>query len=182
MVVPALLVVPSSPALHTAPWPREGSSVEYELRSSFTAPDGSYHVESTSRLALVYDGTAWNGTCAGETLEVVDGVPLLSTWSSPSGGRPASAPTGARRGETVVVTLLDDPGVAQGCWQRSEDVAVVAGGRRAAGEELEETSAYQDVTVTWDRKTGLVQDWSRQVRSGSTAGRLVASDGLGIVR
>lgn len=164
------------PVRQAADWPREGSTVEYGLRSSFIAPDGSYQVDTSARLTLAFDGAAWNGTCSGETVEVVDGVTLQSNWSSPSGGRPAFGPVDARRGEIATVALLDDAGIAQGCWHRGEDVVVVGAGRRMVGEELEESSAYQDVAITWDRKTGLVQDWSRAVRSGASSGHLMAID------
>jgi hypothetical protein len=161
----------------TEAWPREGSMVAYELRSSFAAPDGSYRNEVMARLALSYDGESWSGACTGESREVVDGVASTSDWASPSGGRPAVAPADARPGDTVVLALLDDPGVAEACRHRGETVQVL-GDRDGAlsAEELPETSGYQEVAATWDRRTGLVLEWTRSTSGGSVTGRLVATD------
>lgn len=160
--------------------PHEGSTIEYELASSFTAPDGSYRHETTSRLRLVFDGSTWSGTCAGATTETFDGVTTTSTWSVSSGGRPAMAPTDARRGSTVTVPLLDGADISEGCRQRGDEVHVLGHKRQVTtAEELPDTSPYQDVSVSWDRGTGLVLDWTRAVRDGSSSGRLVATDAFG---
>ena len=184
----ALVLVPPSwssqqasvwPQQEAAAWPREGSRVEYELQTAFSAPDGSYQQETTATLALVYDGAAWSGSCSWTTTEVVDGVAVPAEGSSPSQGKPAAAPTDARSGETVVVDLLGDLGIAEACRQRGETVLVLgeeSGSLKA--QEMPETSAYQEVSVTWDQETGLVLDWSRLVHGGSAVGRLVASDAL----
>jgi hypothetical protein len=158
-------------------WPGEGSRVGYEIFASFTAPDGSYHQETTASLTLAYDGASWSGSCIGETTEVVDGLATTSRWSLPSGGGPALAPTDAEQGETVLVALLDDAAVAEGCRQRAETVTVVGrddGAITAA--ELPDTSPYQDIALSWDRETGLVLEWSRVLHGGATSGRLVESD------
>jgi hypothetical protein len=186
--VAAVLVLPSWSSLPAAippgrqaeAWPRDGSTVEYDLRTSFSAPDGSYRQETTARLLLAFDGTGWAGTCSGETLEVVDGAATRSRWSVDSGGQPASAPRGAHPRQQVVVALLDDGGIAEGCRQRGETVQVVRRhGDTLLGEELPETSGYQAVSVSWDVGTGLVEEWSRLVQGGSAAGRLVATDAPG---
>lgn len=172
-----LLLSPSWSAQRPPSWPHEGSMVEYELRSSFMAPDGSYRQETSSRLRLVFDGSAWSGTCAGTTSETLDGFSTQSTWSVPSGGRPAVAPTDARRGSTVTVPLLDGVDIAEGCRQRGEAVQVVGHKRQVTtGVEPANTSPYQDVSVSWDRGTGLVLDWSKAFRNGSSSGRLVETD------
>jgi hypothetical protein len=166
----------------TAP-PQAGSTVDYELRTSFTTPDGSYRRETTARLSLTYEAGRWSGTCSGEAREAVDGVVDLSTWSAPSEGPPAFAPAGAQAGETVTVELLDGEGIADGCRAAAETVVVEAtdgqDGKAVTGSELEETAAYQDVSITWDRDTGLVSEWTRLVRGGSASGRLVGSDAAG---
>lgn len=157
-------------------WPHEGSTVDYELATSFSTPDGSYHQQSVARLVLAFDGEAWNGTCSGETTEVLDGVATRSSWSVASGGQPASAPADPRTGNEVLVSLLEDAGIADGCRQRSEVVQVVGQHDTLRGEEPADTAAYQDIAVTWDRSTGLVLEWSRVVHGGSATGRLVATD------
>lgn len=160
-------------------WPRQGSTVEYELRTSFTAPDGSYHREATATLALAYDGTLWSGSCVGSETEVVDGVATSEEFATPSLGTPPVGPTDAKPGETVALALLDDPQVAEACRQRGETVEVVRlRGGSILAEEMPETSDYQDVAATWDRETGLVLEWTRAVRTGSVTGRLVHSDAL----
>jgi len=162
-------------------WPQDGSTVEYELATSFSTPDGSYHQASVARLVLVYDGDAWSGSCTGETTKVLDGVASTSSWSVASGGRPASAPADGRPGDEVLVSLLDDVDIAEGCRQRSEAVQVVRQQDDAfRGEEPAGTTEYQDITVTWHRSTGLVLEWSRVVHGGSAAGRLVATDAPGV--
>ena len=185
VAVAALLVLPSwssqpasgPPGRQPPAWPQEGSTVEYELRTTFVAPDASYRQETTARLALAFDGAAWKGTCSGETLEVLDGEATRSAWSVDSGGQPASAPRGAHPRQQVVVSLLDDDGIADGCRQRGETVQVVRRhGDELLGQELPETSGYQEVSVSWDVDSGLVQEWSRLVRGGSVHGRLVATD------
>lgn len=191
-VAVAAVLVPSWPAQQAAPWPREGSTVEYELRSSFTVPDGSYHEETTARLRLAFDGARWTGTCSGQAREVLDGSPTTSTWSMASGGQPILAPAGMRRAATVPATLTQGADVAEALRQMGTDLLVVGPGRHATAmeddrgrtlrrnawtaEELPETSAYQDLAAAWDRETGLLLDWTR-VGSMSTSGvRLVASD------
>jgi hypothetical protein len=167
-------VWPHQPA---SSWPQEGSTVEYDLHSSFTTPDAAYHQETTARLALVYDGAAWSGSCEGQTTEVIDGTATTSDWSSPSGGKPAVAPTDAQRGDLVIVALLDDPAIADGCRLRAETVEVVARQNDVTkGEEPAETSPYLDLSITWDGDSGLVRDWSRVVHGGSSTGRLVTTD------
>jgi hypothetical protein len=160
-------------------WPQAGSTVEYELWSSFVVPDGSYRQETTASLRLEYDGSAWTGLCAGTRTETIDGVVTASEWSVPSAGLPALAPVDAKRGDTVEVALLDGAGVAEGCRQRGETVQVVRPGREVLAQELPEAGAYQDVSMRWDRGTGLVLDWSRAGHGGAVGGRLVASDALG---
>jgi hypothetical protein len=191
----AILVPPVGSERHAPAWPQAGSTVEYDLRTSFTVPDGSYRREATARLALVYDGAAWTGTCSGETLEVVDGVATRSEWSSPSGGGPAFEQSDVRRGDLVTMALLDDAGVAEGCRQRGETLEVTAKDRHGTAvedgrgrpiartswvaEELPESGAYQDISIAWDRQSGLALDWTRALRTGSSSGRLVATDAFG---
>ncbi|HUR25892.1 MAG TPA: hypothetical protein VM327_07770 [Candidatus Thermoplasmatota archaeon] len=171
-----LLLAPTLSAQRPAAWPRNGSTVEYDLASSFTAPDGSYHQETASRLRLVFDGTAWSGTCTGTARETVDGTTTRSSWSASSGGEPARAPRDARRGSTVTVPLFEGVDIAEGCRQRAETVHVVGHKRQVTtGVEPAGTSPYQDVSIAWDRGTGLVLDWSKAFRDGSSSGRLVES-------
>jgi hypothetical protein len=179
LVLPSWSSLPASipPGRQAEAWPREGSTVEYHLRTSFAAPDGSYRQETTARLALAFDGAAWKGICSGETLEVLDGEATRSAWSVDSGGQPASAPRGAHPRQQVVVALLDDGDIAEGCRQRGETVQVVRRhGDELLGQELPESSGYQEVAVSWDVDTGLVHGWSRLVSGGSVTGQLVATD------
>lgn len=171
---------PTQSAEQGAAWPQAGSRAEYGLQTSFMVPDGSYRSETMATLSLTYDGEAWSGTCAGETTEVLGEDVTRSVFSSPSAGEPATAPRDARLGETVTLALLDDPGIAEDCQVRGETVTVTDWSRRATtAEELSETSPYQDVTVAWDRDSGLVLDWTRLTHGGSSVGRLVDTDAFG---
>lgn len=175
----AVAVIPSQ-AAPPSPVPTEGSSVQYTLRSSGGAPDGSFRVVTESTLLLRFVDGAWTGKCSGTTTTDSYGTVTSESFARDSPLPPPRMPGRLHRGETVDPALLD--AASEGCRHDLGELVVAGrandGAKSMLATESAEASAYQDAALSWDAKTGLVRSWSFAGRSGGFEGRLASASGL----
>lgn len=157
-----------------AGWPQEGSTLTYDLRAAGGAPDGSFLQATASRLVLRLADGAWTGSCTGTTTTQTDGDATTQGFERPSPLAPPSMPTRVHQGDMVDPDLTS--AAAPGCRHDVGPVVVAKGAKGGSLHAAEDdaASAYQDVQVAWDKRSGLVQAWSFAGRSGGFEGRLVA--------
>lgn len=172
----ALLAIGTVPtqAAPPASWPVEGSSVEYALRSSASAPDGSYSQVTTATLRLTYSAGAWHGTCSGATTTSTD-VSTTETFEVATPAPPPMMPTRTHRGDAVDPALT----AAQPVGCRQDEGTLVVDGHGDPGkaktilaQEAVDASPYLDAAMAWDGRTGLVLSWSHAASGGGFEGRL----------
>lgn len=176
LVALAVAVMPSQ-ATPASSGPSGGTSIEYALRSSGGAPDGSFRVVTESTLVLRFVDGAWTGTCTGVRTTDAYGSVTPESFTQASPMAPARMPGRLHRGETVDPVLLS--AASEGC--RHDLGELVVAGRASDGTksmlatESAQANAYQDAALSWDAKTGLVRSWSFAGHGGGFEGVLVSA-------
>ena len=158
--------------------PAEGAWVEYALHASGGAPDGSFRQATDATLLLRFADGAWAGTCYGRTTTWDGGSETVVAFEQPASLAPPAVGRRLHRGDEVDPALTS--GAPVGC-RHDLGPLVVAGrdvGRTLVATEPAEASAFQDASLSWDARSGLVRSWSLAGRSGGLDGRLVASSGI----
>lgn len=167
-------------------WPKQGSYLKYDLRSSSSAPDGSWWmVEEVVAKVWVQDG-AWRGWCEGTRTEFAEFAE--PQWSNTTVGAPVR--TGPLKG-SVDTALGKDTAltVLSGCYAQPatmrvtaiEDHTVTDDGTPVEvlsfrADELPDESAYRDWRANWDAHHGLLLQWELQGLHSNSRGALVKTD------
>lgn len=154
-----------------APPASADQSADYDLRSSASAPDGSYATRTDARLALRLVDGAWTGTCTGVTTTIVDGVTTEVAFTRDSPLAPPTVSGRLRQGDAVDpdLTVL----AAEGCRQDLGELVV--DGRHGGTTTASAATGTQESQLSWDPRTGLVTGWSFVGQGGSFGATLAAS-------
>jgi hypothetical protein len=178
-------------AMASAAWPQAGSFVTYDLYSKQSGGGSLSQTDAVMRLSYV--GSRWNAVCTGTTTEEGDGQSTTTEWTYTTVQGPRQVSPNFAPGTTTNPRLIAMPAWGGTCevtewiiqvggeeWHesammRTDDPYVL---RALTGTETADQD-YQSLDLSWEKRLGLVLDWTRAGHMTGTAyyeGHLVGTD------
>lgn len=184
---PAAPTPPQQPSGGSQEWPREGSTVVYEIYGWHGSPAQSPYSETRARAEWTYSNGDWTGRCVlqewsrdepGEELEQEQSTrtyqvsdpphwPLFNSRQTPHRGGPIDA--WYLQGCEISAQHASYNMTTQTTWNGQPLEAHTA-------TEFANETAYRDLYTEWDDATGLVLRWTVAESGGATRGELVSTD------
>jgi hypothetical protein len=158
-------------------WPVEGSYANYRLTSD-QSQAGGFQAVAEAYLYLRYENGAWAGACEGRTSEFFPDRPREdSDWTYYAHEGPPMARPDVQVGWTINPRVLLAAGYGHSCAQyelitqvrgQVDHVTALQDGKGRAlfvrvwdGTETDPDASLQDLSLKWDRHTGMIHEWHR---------------------